>query len=86
MLVAGDHGIEEVFIKGLREGIKPGSSAFLILVSSLTQDRFFEELMNLKGKLQKTFFFKETEALETVDTIRELCGGRFEPQFRGGNL
>jgi len=41
MLAAGDHGIEEGFIKGLREGVKPGSSALLILVRSLTQDSFF---------------------------------------------
>jgi len=81
MLSAGVHGIEESFIKGLREGIKPGSSALLILVSSLTQDRFFEELMSLKGQLQKTFFFKETEAIEMVDMVQGLSGEQPKPQF-----
>jgi len=81
MLTAGDHGIEGSFIKGLRETLKPGSSALLILVRSLTQDRFFEELMNIKGKLQKTFFFKETEAIGMVNMIRDLSGELFEPHF-----
>lgn len=81
MMAADNHGIEESFIKGLRDSIKPSSSALLILVNSLTQDKFFEELMNLKGKLQKTFFFKETESIEMVKMIRELSGEIFEPQF-----
>jgi len=37
--------------------------------------------MNLKGKLQKTFFFKETEAIEAVNMIRELSGELSESPF-----
>ena len=74
LLEGADHGIEEVFIKDLKEGIKPGSSVLLILVRSLTQDRFFKELQTLKGRLLKTFFLNEQTTIETVNMIREISG------------
>lgn len=58
---ADDHGIDDDFIKGLSEGVKPCCSALFILVRSMTQDKVFEELSGLGGKLLKTSLSKETE-------------------------
>ncbi|MCB9719719.1 MAG: DUF1269 domain-containing protein [Candidatus Omnitrophica bacterium] len=56
-----DYGIDDEFIKGLSDGVKPCCSGLFLLIRNMTEDKVFEELKGLGGIVLKTSLSKEAE-------------------------
>lgn len=56
-----NYGIDDDFVKGLSDGVKPCCSALFLLIKNMTQDKVFEELNGLGGEILKTSLSKEVE-------------------------
>lgn len=56
-----DYGIDDDFIRGLGNTIKPDSSALFLLIRDVKADRVMEELEGLRGTVLKTSLSREQE-------------------------
>src|SRR5215470_1976170 len=57
-----DLGIDDNFMKGLSETLKPNSSALFVLVRKATPDKVLEEMAGSGGKVLKSSLSHEDEA------------------------
>ncbi len=56
-----DYGIDDNFIKSLRDEVEPCSSALFVLIREMTAGRILEELEGVGGKIIKTSLSKDEE-------------------------
>jgi uncharacterized membrane protein len=56
-----DYGIDDAFMKGLSEQMKPGSSAIFVLVRKVTPDKVIAEVSKYGGTVLRTSLSKEAE-------------------------
>ena len=68
-------GIDEEFMKGLAEHLRPGASALCIQVRAATPDKVLEELKKFEGKvLQTSLLHEDEEKLQAaVDAVKQEC-------------
>lgn len=57
-----DVGINDKFMKGLAETLKPGSAALCVLVRRVTEDKVLDEIGKFGGTVLKTSLSHEDEA------------------------
>lgn len=56
-----DIGIDDQFMEGMGETLKPGTSALFVLVRKATPDKVLEQLKGFKGKVLKTSLTADSE-------------------------
>ncbi len=66
----GDMGLDKQVLEEIGDAIKPGQTAWFLLVQSSTRDRVLEELAGTKAKVIRTNLSEEQEA-----NLREMFSG-----------
>lgn len=66
----GDMGLDKEVLEEIGDSIKPGETAWFLLVRSSTRDRVVEELAGTKAKVIRTNLSEEQEA-----NLREMFSG-----------
>lgn len=69
-----DVGIDDQFMKGLADTLRPGSSALFVLVRRATPDKVLEALHGRGGKVLKTSLSHDNEA--TLQAALDAADGR----------
>jgi uncharacterized membrane protein len=56
-----DYGIDDAFIKRVRDEVEPGTSALFLMTTNAVVDRVVEELKNMDFELVSTNLSKEQD-------------------------